>query len=162
MFAAIILGLCRVCELLSQRSGIVLAWLLFLAGITMNLQDNQIFLNLLNETGGRGRFSSAYNDFAGEACLDPEKTDKIYVFPEWGFYANFVYLTSNQCKAIRDADIDISQLQEYLNNGRSLVLVAEKEQAAEELLGELTYDEASKKVWLSKERKEIFVSVEIK
>lgn len=127
----------------------------------MNVWDNHIFLNLLDETGGRGRYSSAYNDFAREAFWDAEKPNKIYVFPEWGFYANFVYLTSNQCMAVRDADIDTNHLQELLDDGNTLIFAAENEQVVEELLGELTYNEAIKKPWLSKEKKQIFISVEI-
>lgn len=161
MFIAIILGLCRICELLPRRVGTALALLLFLAGISINVWDNHIFLNLLDETGGRGRYSSAYNDFAREAFWDAEKPNKIYVFPEWGFYANFVYLTSNQCVAVRDADIDTNHLQELLDDGNTLIFAAENEQVIEELLGELTYREAIKKPWLSKEKKQIFISVEI-
>ena len=133
-----------------------------LSAICINFRDNQIFLHLLDETGGRGRYSSAYNDFAHEAQADPEKAEKIYVFPQWGFHANFVYLTSNQCKAVRDADIDTARLQEQLDSGYTLVLAAEDEDAINKLLEALTYDESVKKIWFSKEKKQIFLSVEIK
>ncbi len=162
MFIVIILGLCHICEFLPKYSGIAITVFLMLSAICINFRDNQIFLHLLDETGGRGRYSSAYNDFAHEAQADPEKAEKIYVFPQWGFHANFVYLTSNQCKAVRDADIDTARLQEQLDSGYTLVLAAEDEDAINKLLEALTYDESVKKIWFSKEKKQIFLSVEIK
>lgn len=161
MFFVILSGLCRIYDLAPKRSGIIIAAALLAAGLAINCQNNHIFLDTLEKSGGRGRYSSAYNDFACEAKSDLAKGNKIYVFPEWGFYANFVYLTSNNCKAVRDADLDLKMLQNRLNSGDAIVFAANDDLLIDRLLQELSYNSFAKRTWLSKEGEQVFVSVEI-
>lgn len=162
MFAAIILGLCHITDSMLKQTALFIIILLSLFGVGINCNNNRIFLDKLAETGGRGRYSSAYNDFAYEAYADTSKENKIYVFPEWGFHANFVYLTANTCTAIRPADVDIDILRAKMEDGYTIVLSASETQTLNDLLEDLSYDECAWNRWQSKEGNEVFFSAEIK
>lgn len=122
---------------------------------------SKLFLEILEKTGGRGAFSSTYNEFAYKAYTDEKKEEKIYVFPEWGFNANFIYLTSNSCKTIRDADIDITEIQQEIDDGYYIVISAVDENLIKNILEQLHYEECETEIWKSMEGEKAFVSVNI-
>ena len=122
-----------------------------LLGMCLNITSDRIFLKKLYQTEGRGKYSSALDQFAEEAYLDMEKDNKIYVFPQWGFNANFIYLTENTCMTIRDEDIDYEALQEKLESGYTLVIAAFDRQEINNIVTEL---EAGFWEWHEMESKE--------
>ncbi|MCD6048170.1 MAG: glycosyl transferase family protein [Gammaproteobacteria bacterium] len=73
-----------------KRSLIVIASLLIL----LNLVQQQCFFTYLNATGGVKKYSNALNLMAEEAI--GAKENALYIFPEWGFMAPFVFLTHNR------------------------------------------------------------------
>ena len=114
------------------KIGVAAGILLFAAGIYGNAVSDIKLTDMLEQTEGRGRFSAALDRFAEQAYADPDKANKIYVFPQWGFNANFIYLTDNSCQTVRDADIDYHDLQERLDEGYTLVIAAFDEDVAHE------------------------------
>lgn len=114
------------------KIGVAIGILLFAAGIYGNAVSDIKLTDMLERTEGRGRFSAALDRFAEQAYADPDKANKIYVFPQWGFNANFIYLTDNSCQTVRDADIDYHDLQERLDEGYTLVIAAFDEDVAHE------------------------------
>ena len=153
----------RFLELYNNLKGIIKECDKYKNGIFIgtNIYNNQLFIEMLDQTGGRGRYSIAYNEFAYSAYADEHKSDKVYVFPEWGFNANFIYLTSNTCKTVRDADIDVTELQKKLNSGLTVVIAASDENIVQELKKQLNYETEQKVQWTSVEGTQDFISVEI-
>lgn len=130
-------------------------------GIYLNITNDMAFLMLLDQTEGRGKFSSSLDKLAEEARWDEEKANKIYVFPQWGFYANFVYLTENSCMAIRDADINYEILQEKLNLGYILVIAAFEKQEIDNIVEKLQFESCEWQEVKSKEGDYVFTCVTI-
>jgi hypothetical protein len=65
-----------------------------------NLQQQSVFFERLETTGGTDRFSNAINRMADDALsLSPEM---VHVFPEWGFMYPFAFLTANQRSFVND------------------------------------------------------------
>lgn len=90
----------------------------------INVVNDAAFVHMLHQTEGRGRFNTALDRFAADAYLDEDKANKIYVFPQWGLQANFIYLTENSCATVRGEDIDCGMLQEKADAGYILVIAA--------------------------------------
>lgn len=130
-------------------------------GLGGNAQNDVLFIDRLEKTEGRGKYSAALNEFAAEAYADEYKEEKIYVFPESGFTANFIYLTSNSCKVIRDSDIMISDIQSRIEAGYTIVIAAFDESMIDELQNNLEYGRKEIKQWYSKEERLIFTSVSL-
>ena len=74
------------------RKSLVIAFGVLL--ISGNLWQQQAFFLRLNETGGVGKFSSALTMMADEAMTKGQ--NDVYVFPDWGFFMPFAFLTGNQ------------------------------------------------------------------
>ena len=161
MFFIIIIGGCYICSFLSKRVALLAVTMFLTLGAGINTVNNKLFLEMLEKTGGRGGFSSAYNELAYKAYADEEKGKKIYVFPEWGFNANFIYLTSNSCKTIRDADININELQQKIDGGYTIVITANDEILIKNILEQLHYEECNTEVWRSMEGEPTFVCVNV-
>ena len=161
MFLMISFGMLYISTYLNKYISGVIAIIFLILGAGTNIYNNQLFIEMLDQTGGRGRYSIAYNEFAYSAYADEHKSDKVYVFPEWGFNANFIYLTSNTCKTVRDADIDVTELQKKLNSGLTVVIAASDENMVQELKKQLNYETEQKVQWTSVEGTQDFISVEI-
>lgn len=140
LFFIIMLDIVYVGRHLAKRVTIFLGLSVLVFGMCVNITTDRALLDMLYQTEGRGMFSSALDWFAEEARSDEEKDNKIYVFPQWGFYANFVYLTENSCKAIRDADIEYGSLQEKLESGYILVIAAFDKKEISDLVENLHTD----------------------
>lgn len=151
LFLIIILDMVYVGRHMAKPAGIIPGLIVLVFGISLNISNDMAFLDILNRTEGRGKFSSALDKFAEEACLDEEKDHKIYVFPQWGFNANFIYLTENSCMTVRDADIDYDMLQEKLESGYTLVIAAFDKQEISKITENL---EAGSWEWQEMESKE--------
>lgn len=82
---------------------------------------------------------------------------KIYAFSEWGFNANFIYLTGNSCQTIRDADIDIEQLQGWLNEGYTIVVAGFNKEKVDSLMDQLRFNWIDEKEWYSFENLYVFI-----
>lgn len=67
-----------------------------------NLHQQSDFFHRLEQTGGVGKMSNAINRMAEDARASPMKV--VYVFPEWGFFIPFSFLTAN----LRPYEVDIS------------------------------------------------------
>lgn len=161
MFFIIIIGGCYICSFLSKRVALLAVTIFLALGAGINSVNNKLLLEILEKTGGRGKFSSAYNEFACKAYADEKKEKKIYVFPEWGFNANFIYLTSNSCKTIRDADIDITEIQQQIDDGYYIVITAVDENLIKIILEQLHYEEYETEIWKSMEGEKAFICVNI-
>lgn len=161
MFFIIMIGGGYICSFLSKRVELLAVTMFLVFGVGINATNNKLFLEILEKTGGRGKFSSTYNEFAYKAYADEKKENKIYVFPEWGFNANFIYLTSNSCKTIRDADIDITEIQQQIDDGYYIVITAVDENLIKNILEQLHYEEYETEIWKSMEGEKTFVCVNI-
>lgn len=73
------------------RAG-MLALIAVMAGA--NLQQQSNFFARLEQTGGVGKMSDSINRMAEDARTAPEYV--VYIFPEWGFFMPFSFLTANQ------------------------------------------------------------------
>ncbi|MDD5333703.1 MAG: GtrA family protein [Rhodoferax sp.] len=67
-----------------------------------NLHQQSDFFHRLEQTGGVGKMSNAINRMAEDARTSSMKI--VYVFPEWGFFMPFSFLTAN----LRLYEVDIS------------------------------------------------------
>ena len=79
-------------EIYLKKAGI----LLLLVCMIINIGNKYAIIHQIEKTGGRGYCTHQLNELAYEA-LDrkTEGIKEIYLFPEWGFYASFSYLTHN-------------------------------------------------------------------
>ena len=65
--------------------------------IALNLYNTSRVVSKIKDTGGNGLYSSQINVLAEEALKNKNMSRKeAYVFPEWGFFTGFVYLTMNE------------------------------------------------------------------
>lgn len=62
--------------------------------VTANLWQQNAFFTRLEQTGGVGKASNALTTLA-EGALSSQR-DAFYVFPEWGFFMSFAFLTKNE------------------------------------------------------------------
>lgn len=122
---------------LSKRLKITTGLIIASVGMCSNIVNDTAVLEMVEQTEGRGRYSAALDEFAKEAYLDEEKENKVYVFPQWGFFANFVYLTENTCTAVRDADIKYEMLRDRLESGDTIVIAAFDKESIEDVVKDL-------------------------
>jgi hypothetical protein len=61
--------------------------------ITANLFSQRQFFEQVRDSGGAGMYTSAINSISEEAL---HSTETLFVFPEWGFFMPFAYLTANK------------------------------------------------------------------
>lgn len=158
----VLLGLhvCCLVSLWTSKGCRVLVMVTIAALLGVNGYHDSVFLNYLQETEGCWKYSKMVDTFIETQIT--EGTDRsVYVFPEWGFYANFVYLTSNQYEAVRDADIDVNILQGKIDDGCELVIVAWNTDAIDELLSKLQYSADETRAWYSKQGRLLFTSVSL-
>lgn len=120
-------------KLLNITAGVIIV----VVGVSFNIVNDMTILRMLEQTEGRGRYSAALDEFAREAYLDEEKENKVYVFPQWGVYANFVYLTENTCEAVRDTDIEYKMLRDRLESGDTIVIAAFDKESIEDVVENL-------------------------
>lgn len=137
LFVLLILDAVYIGRHISKWLKISAGLVIVVIGVCFNVVNDMAILQLLEQTEGRGRYSAALDEFAEEAYLDEEKENKIYVFPQWGFYANFVYLTENTCTAVRDADIEYEMLRERLESGDTIVIAAFDKESIEDVVQNL-------------------------
>lgn len=78
--------------------------LLVIACLTLlvlgNLGQQRQFYARLEQTGGVHRASSALTDLADQALAEKQA---VYLFPEWGFFMSFAFLTANKVPYILEA-----------------------------------------------------------
>jgi hypothetical protein len=67
-----------------------------------NLIQQVSFHEKLVATGGRGRSTDMLTQLAVEARQAPENV--AYVFPEWGFFTSFCFLTGNRVRYVIDTE----------------------------------------------------------
>lgn len=115
------------------------------------------FTQMLDTVGGRSVYSTAINDFCFQAKNNTDKDNTVYIFPEWGLYSEFVYLTENSCLAIRDADISTDLLQSYLDRGMKVEITAFDEMNIKEICSELNYKKATNRSYESEMGETILV-----
>lgn len=151
LFFVIILDVVYVGRHMPKWVNITMGLLVLVIGVCLNIENDIAFLRVLYRTEGRGNYSSALDLFAKEAYLDQDKENKIYVFPQWGFNANFIYLTGNTCMTIRDEDIEFEMLQERLESGYTLIISAFEKQEIDNIVEKL---EAEMLEWKEVESKE--------
>lgn len=72
----------------------LVAAFVFVAVLVLNCNQQNSFFKLLDHTGGAGKMSNALTLFANEALSNPSPT--VYLFPEWGFFMPFSFLTANR------------------------------------------------------------------
>lgn len=70
-------------------------------------------------------------------------------------------MTSNSCQAIRNADIQIGNIQDKVNSGYIIVIVGTDQNVISDISTQLHYKESKQKSWKSLEGDEVFVSLEI-
>ena len=161
MFLLLGLEVGYIIQHIPKAAGCMVIALLSVLCIIANIYDIDRLADMLKKTEGRGKYSVALNEFAEEAYEDPEKAEKIYVFPDWGFNANFIYLTRNSCQTIRDADIDVEELQKLLNQGYTLVITAFQKESVNSLSGQLKFEKKKEREWDSIEGLTVFFSMEL-
>lgn len=151
------LHLCWLTDFWGTR-GSALVLVMIVALLAVNGWHDYRFLRYLRETEGCLKYSKTVDTFI-ETAMAEGTDDSVYVFPQWGFYANFVYLTSNRFDAMRDAEIDADVLQAKLDDGCKLVIAAWDQEAIDELLPALEYSDSETHAWYSKQGILVFTSV---
>lgn len=81
---------------LSPRLRIAVVGVLAVATVAANLAQQERFHEWLVKTGGRGYTTDALSTLAVEARGVPEHVG--YLFPEWGFFTSFAFLTANRVR----------------------------------------------------------------
>jgi hypothetical protein len=87
---------------LSGRPQRVMVGVLIAAVVGGNLIQQVSFHEKLVATGGRGRSTDMLTQLAVEARQAPENV--AYVFPEWGFFTSFCFLTGNRVRYVIDTE----------------------------------------------------------
>jgi hypothetical protein len=78
------------------------------------------FFSRLAETGGTGKFTDALSLLADRAIRSPNTA--VYVFPEWGFYMSFTFLTGNRIPY--ELSCDTTRVKEAIASGKMVVVSA--------------------------------------
>ncbi len=107
----------------AQRlAGPCIAVILVVSMINSNLLDTNIKI-----VGGVDKYSSEINQLSKEALEENKMGEKVvYVFPEWGLYCGFNYLTMNQIPVL--LEVDKQSLKNYLIEGYTIKLCTWEEQ----------------------------------
>lgn len=79
-------------------SAVASVLILMLAG---NMIQQQQFFAQLDHTGGTGAATSALTTLANDALAEPSGT--VYIFPEWGFFMSFAFITQSRVPYWLDA-----------------------------------------------------------
>ncbi len=66
----------------------------FVLLVAVNINQQARFFDELELTGGKGKWSDSINRLASDAVLHSPKL--THLFPEWGFYMSFAFLTANK------------------------------------------------------------------
>lgn len=106
VYLLLALSLHRVLASLDMSGPRARVFLALLAAIVVsgNLFQQASFHEKLLATGGRGRSTDVLTQLAVEARGVPENV--AYVFPEWGFFTSFCFLTGNRVRYVIDATPD--------------------------------------------------------
>lgn len=91
--------------------------MIFLVG-SLNLYQQDRFFDQLQITGGIGKMSNAQSRFIEEALASPANT--VYLFPEWGFFMPFAFLTGNQKPY--ELDVSVETLRKHHQQSNTLHL----------------------------------------
>lgn len=158
----VLLGLhgCYLLTLWKTKATPVFAFVLIAVLCGVNVSNDRAFLEYLRETEGVGKYSKTVDTFI-ETEVAKGNYRRVYVFPEWGFYANFVYLTSNRYEAVRDVDIRTDILQQKMDDGCELVIVAWDADAIDEVLSKLRYSDEETRIWYTKQGEPLFTSISL-
>lgn len=91
-------------------------WILIGFLFVFNWVNQTLLIQRINMTGGVGRYSASINVLAEQAMENRENGEKeLYVFPEWGFFCGFNYLTNNNIPLLTNFNIDETIF--YANQG---------------------------------------------
>lgn len=156
----ILLGLncCYLIHFFRPKGYRIFALAVILGLFGLNIYNDRVFLDYLTKTEGRWKYSKTVDTFILQSMTE-NIGEYVYVFPEWGFNANFIYLTSNQYETIRDADINADILQQKIDDGCKIVIVAWHMDAIDELVSQLNCSIDETLTWYSKEGETLFTSV---
>ena len=141
LFMVTIMDTAYILRNIPTRFKVMVGALLFIWVSALNIYNDSSLIEMLNKTHGRGKYSDALDWFAFEAYENADRDKFVYVFPQWGFMANFIYLTQNSCRVIRDADIDLEELQNNLDAGDTLVIAAIDKKSIEDIISELEIED---------------------
>ena len=81
-----------------------------------NLQQQQVFFENLDKTGGGGKATNALSRLAEEAFTAQGK--EVYFFPEWGFFPSFNLLTGN--RVAYAVEFEPINIQKFAQSGRDI------------------------------------------
>lgn len=96
---------------------------LLILSFIINIVNSNLLNTNVKIVGGNNKYSSAINQLSTEALehkMAGEKT--VYIFPEWGLYSGFNYLTLNQIPVL--LSVNTSNLNRYLKDGYTYKLCA--------------------------------------
>jgi len=97
----------------SRPIRVAVVGMLAVAVVGANLVQQVRFHEWLAKTGGRGHCSDALTTLALEARGVPENV--AYLFPEWGFFTSFAFLTGNRVRY--GVDIEPATIAKLKNDG---------------------------------------------
>lgn len=82
----------------------------------LNIYQQTIFFRQLEATGGTGKMSNAQTRLVEDALASSANT--VYLFPEWGFFMPFAFLTGNTKPY--ELDVSAATLQRHLQRGNTV------------------------------------------
>jgi putative flippase GtrA len=80
----------------------------------LNLHQQDRFFDQLEATGGVGKMSNAQARLVEDALAAPAQT--VYLFPEWGFFMPFAFLTGNHKPYELDVSVETLHKHQRLGN----------------------------------------------
>lgn len=86
----------------SSRTRKVITGVALCACVAFNLAQQTTFHQELARTGGTGKMPEALNTLAEEARTSSPQV--AYLFPEWGFYTSFSFLTGNRVRYVDNVE----------------------------------------------------------
>ena len=93
--------------------------------LVLNFVNCGLLANDITRTGGVGFFSNQTTELAKEALEQRSNgTNIMYVFPTWGFYTEFMYLTGNTVPFRQDINEFNMYLDNYIDEGFTKFVVA--------------------------------------
>lgn len=101
-----------------KRAAASISMILLFALIAINIKGQFFTQRLLRETGGVGYYSDALNLLSDIAVRSPRK--EHYIFPEWGFFTPFAFLTGG--KVGYSLEIDRKKIISKLCEGTDVIL----------------------------------------
>jgi hypothetical protein len=82
----------------------------------LNIYQQTTFFRQLEATGGTGKMSNAQARLVEDALASSANT--VYLFPEWGFFMPFAFLTGNTKPY--ELDVSAATLQKHLQQGNTV------------------------------------------